>query len=176
MSKEHRSQKIFLKLLVVLAVSGFVVINIVWFFKELKPYLYYQDRLNGKVFAAERDRLLYDGENYCYYVCYPTYLRWCTGNLSIAAPLEEKEVLEDGQTLYVANNSLLIWLNDYDGSIRDIGVTVELNDRTYDVYVENSTTARYPDQQWIVDETQEAINMLFTKAEEAWGIEMPWGE
>ncbi|MBE5969275.1 MAG: hypothetical protein E7242_03480 [Lachnospiraceae bacterium] len=108
-------------------------------------------------------------------MAYPTYLRWCDGNLSIAAPLEEKEVLDDGQTLYVANNSLLIWLNDFDGTIRDIGVTVELDDRMYDVYIENSTTARYPDEQWIVDESQEAINMLFNKAEEAWGLEMPWG-
>lgn len=163
-------KKIFVACLVI-----FAIINIIWILGMLKPYLIFQSRMKNHSGYQENGRIV-DDEHYCYSVHYPTYLYWQDGNLSVSAPLGEVGK-EGDKTICEANgSSMIIWINRFSGTIREIGVILVIDGVSEQIYLTDSKTARYKDQQCMVDQEQQEIIKLFEKAEDAWKLKMPWGK
>ena len=59
--------------------------------------------------------------------------------------------------------------------IDEVGVILVEGDMQRQVYLTDSKTARYSDDQEYVDRHQEDIRILFEKTEAMWDLEMPWG-
>lgn len=173
MDKKKR-KKIFIYFFVMLL----LLINIVWYAGMFRPYFLLQNKMkNHPNYIGSGE--IYDEDGYTYAVHYPTYLYWKDGNLSISPPFVEndKVQVEDGKTAYAAGGGdIIIWLNHFTGDVKEIGLILNINDETRYIYLIDSKTAKYEDDQILVDESQEIIKVLFEKVEDAWDLEMPWKE
>ena len=73
-------------------------------------------------------------------------------------------------------SSIIIWMKLFYQGVKEVGVILVEGEMQPQVYLTDSKTARYPDDQIYVDNHQAEINVLFEKAEKMWGLEMPWGK
>lgn len=119
-----------------------------------------------------------DDEGYTYSAHYSNFLLWNDGNLAIASPLDvmEEDVDEYGRDLYIVPSSLIVWMKPFYQGVDEVGVILIEEKVSYQIYLEDNRTARYKDDQEIVDRNRTEIDRLFHKAEEQWDIEMPWRE
>ena len=172
MDKKKR-RKIIIAILVVL----FLILNIAWYIGMLRPYLLLKNQMKNNPYYMGKN-VMDDEDEYTYGIAYPTYLYWGNGNLSIVSPLVEDNRIptEEGKTSYSSSSSLIIWIEHFTGNIREIGVRLTIDNETREIYLTDSGTARYEEDQPFVDANQDVIKMLFEKAEDAWNLEMPWKE
>lgn len=174
MDKKKR-RKIIIAILVVL----FLILNIAWYIGMLRPYLLLKNQMKNHPYYMG-DSTIWDEDKYTLAVHYPTYLYWADGNLSVGSPLVEEHSIqvEEGKTALSSAKSggMIIWIEHFTGNIREIGVRLTIDNETREIYLTDSGTARYEEDQPFVDEGQEMINVLFEKAEDAWNLEMPWKE
>ncbi len=167
------------KIIIAVFAVIFLILNIVWYIDMLSPYLVLKHRMENHPYYMG-DGTIWDEDKYTLAVHYPTYLYWDDGNLSVGSPLVEDNSIqvEDGKTALSSANSggMIIWLKHFTGDIREIGVILTLNGESRQIYLTDSGTARYEEDQPFVDTNQDVIKMLFEKAEDAWSLEMPWKE
>lgn len=164
------------KIVISLFVMLLVFINVIWYVGMFRPYFLLQNEMKNNPNYIGSGGIL-DNEGYSYAVHYPTYLYWKDGNLSISAPLEavNNVQVEGDKTAYATNGgSLIIWLEHFTGDIKEIGLILNANNETRYIYLTDSKTAKYEDDQELVDDSQDEINVLFEKAEDAWNLEMSW--
>lgn len=165
------------KIIIAVFAVIFLILNIAWYIGMLRPYLLLENQMKNNPYYVG-DSTIWDEDKYTLAVHYPTYLYWADGNLSVSSPLVEDDriLIQDGKTSYSSRGGLIIWIEHCTGNIKEIGVILTLNDETRYIYLTDSGTARYEEDQPFVDEGQEMINVLFEKAEDAWNLEMPWKE
>lgn len=166
------------KIIIGIFITIFLLVNLVWYAGMLRPYLLLKKQMEHHPHYIGSGEIV-DEDGYTYAIHYPTYLYFKDGNLSISAPLAVNSEIqsEDGKTTYTANaGDIIIWLNRFTGDVREIGVELNANGDARDIYLVDSGTARYEEDQIYVDESQEIIKTLFEKTEEAWNLEMPWKE
>ncbi|SEF66325.1 hypothetical protein [Lachnospira multipara] len=158
------------------------VMSIAWYYGKYKPFhKYYVLMEKSPYFTGtkgqpyNKDNAVWDGEKYTLSVCMPAYLLWADGNLAISSPMElvGPDPENPGKMMYVmGDHGLIIWLEDFTGNIKELGVILDGRQ----IYLEDSRTARYEEYQPYVDENTDKIDILFRKAEDLWGLEMPWKE
>lgn len=165
------------KIIIAVFAVIFLILNIAWYIGMLRPYLLLKFEMRNSPYYMGKN-VMDDEDEYTYGIAYPTYLYWGNGNLSIVSPLVEDNRIptEEGKTSYSSSSSLIIWIEHFTGNIREIGVRLTIDNETREIYLTDSGTARYEEDQPFVDEGQEMINVLFEKAEDAWNLEMPWIE
>lgn len=56
------------------------------------------------------------------------------------------------------SGGMIIWLEHFTGDIREIGVILTLNGESRQIYLTDSKTARYENDQPFVDANQDVIN------------------
>lgn len=71
-------------------------------------------------------------------------------------------------------DGLIIWLNPFSGSVKEVGMIHYEGNNMNQIYLEDSKTARFPDQQKYVDLCEEEIEVLFSKAQDLWLLSMPY--
>lgn len=174
MSKSLKKKGLSRKNVIISCIIFFLAYNIVWYIGAFHQYFMWHLDMVQQPDNREGD--IVDKEGYCLALHYPIYLDWKSGNLSVSSPLEEfGEVHEsDGKSLYVSSSGLIIWLKHFSQGIKEIGVRLEQEGVTRYIYLVDSETARYADDQPYVDAGKEEIEKLFRKAEEQWNLEMPW--
>lgn len=139
-----------------------IAANIIWYIGAFRPYYMWQKEMKQQ--PEYKDGLILDEDGYTYGVHFPTYLYWMDGNLSIASPLEPIEEMEDGKKSYATSSGLIIWTKYFSGEVDEVGVLLLQDGVLYQIYLVDNETARYSDEQEIVDKEQEEINKLFEKA------------
>ena len=153
----------------------FVILNIFWYIGVFRAYFLLQSKMTSNPNYVNEG--IVDEEGYSCYVKFPTYLYWKDGNLSIGSPMKEIGDAPEGEDkkIYAANGgSVIIWLKHFSGDIKELGVILEQDGVNRQIYLVDSATARYEDDQPYVDAGQDEINKLFKKAEDVWDLEMPW--
>lgn len=165
------------KIIIAVFAVIFLTLNIAWYIGMLRPYLLLKNQMKNNPYYVG-DSTIWDEDKYTLAVHYPTYLYWADGNLSVSSPLVEDDRIptQDDKTSYSSRGGLIIWIEHFTGNIREIGVRLTIDNETREIYLTDSGTARYEEDQPFVDEGQEMINVLFEKAEDAWNLEMPWKE
>lgn len=167
------------KIIIAVFAVIFLILNIAWYIGMLRPYLLLKNQMKNHPYYMG-DSTIWDEDKYTLAVHYPTYLYWADGNLSVGSPLVEEHSIqvEEGKTALSSAKSggMIIWLEHFTGDIREIGVILTLNGESRQIYLTDSKTARYENDQPFVDANQDVIKILFEKAEDAWNLEMPWKE
>ena len=174
MSKLLKKKWLSRKNIIISCIIIFIAYNVVWYIGMFHQYFMWHLDMIQQPDNSDGD--IIDKEGYCRALHYPIYLDWKSGNLSVSSPLEEfdKVPQNDGKTLYVSSSGLIIWLKHFSQGIKEIGVRLEQDGVTRYIYLVDSETARYADDQPYVDAGKEEIEKLFRKAEEQWNLEMPW--
>lgn len=151
------------------------VMSVAWYYGKYKPFHKYYVKIRKNSYYNVVGDNVWDGDKYTLSVCMPAYLLWADGNLAISSPMElvGPDPENPGKMMYVmGDHSLIIWLEDFTGNIKELGVILDGRQ----IYLEDSRTARYEEYQPYVDENTDKIDILFRKAEDLWGLEMPWKE
>lgn len=158
------------------------VMSIAWYYGKYKPFHKYYVKTENSVYCTDKkgeadikNIAVWDNDKFTLSVSMPALWLWDDGNLAITSPMELVGPDPDnpGKMMYVmGDHSLIIWLEDFTGNIKELGVILDGRQ----IYLEDSRTARYEEYQPYVDENTDKIDILFRKAEDLWGLEMPWKE
>ena len=162
--KERIIDKKLIKKLVCATFAVFVVYNIIW---GIGAFRIYHEIKRMTPINSEIAYDYIDSDRYCYHICFPTYLYW-NGNLAISCPSannEDRWELGDG---------LIIWLKPFSGEVREVGLIHYDGNAMYQIYLKDSKSARYTDQQKYVDSAKEDIKVMFDKAQGMWSLTMPY--
>ena len=147
---------------------------LVWYFGQFRQYLHWKIDFytNYGTWYAYQDEDYYD-----YSVILPYILEFKGGNLAIGPNIiKHPNIVIDnnGNKAYLPQSSRIIWMKPFYRGIKEIGVILMDGSCQRQVYLTNSKTALYPDDQTYVDKHQAEIEILFKKAEKMWNLEMPW--
>lgn len=173
--KNMDNGKLKIAALIIMLIFALALITPIWYWGCCHQYVLLQKEMNKcneyKMKEGGWNGSIVDDDGYTYAIKMPTFLYWGDGNLAIGGSLEPTGKDEaTGKTIYKSGDGLIIWLDHWNQGIREVGVI--LNNRQ--IYLVDSSTARYADDQPFVDKYQDEIDMLFEKAERVWKLDMPW--
>lgn len=171
-----KRKKLYSRIIIIILLVVFAIVNVTWFFGRF--YGFYKLKFlikNDKEYNSELE-LLIDEEGFCYSVKLPTYLYWQDGNLCIASGIKTYKIDDSEAELYVSPCALIIWIEPSLNKVKEVGVVLSDDESNRQVYLKNSNTAVYDDDQPYVDKNLSIIKSLFEKAEKEWNLIMPWGK
>ena len=134
----------------IIAVSLFVLINLVWFIVVTIRYNKFIEAVPknewGRYFIRKDD-------GYMYSVKKPSYLSF-TGNLGVVS----KE----------SDEALIIWPSIFDGY--EYGFRLQKEEKAYEIYVDENMNPIYEKDAHIVNKFKTELEELFSKANETWNL------
>lgn len=164
------------KIILIVAVVMLFLYTIIWYIGMFRQYAHWQYEFYTKYDTW----YVYEDEDYYNYsFAYPYFLLFKGGNLAIGPSIVHHPntvVDSEGNIEYMPQSSIIIWMKPFYQGVKEVGVILVEGEMQRQVYLTDSKTARYPDDQIYVDNHQTEINVLFEKAEKMWGLEMPWGK
>lgn len=163
-----KNAPVYIKAALIILLSVLAIDSILWTAGKLIPYY-----KCWEVLPWDKNmgiKYLTDEDYYTYSVGLPTYLYWSTGNLAIVNNQDAKE--EGNHDDPNNNDSIIIWLKPFSNEAKEIGVILTYNGSQHQVYLEDRYTARYPEEQEIVDANREEIDTFYEKACNQWDIEI----
>jgi hypothetical protein len=139
----------------------FLLINAGWFGWRMVKYDSYCRGWKKNPFATWIvPRYVYvDEEGYDYGVKYPDYLTF-TGNMSVELPSADDNPFTD---------FLVVWPK-VSGRV-EYGVSLTKGSQVYQVYINADGTAVYPEDIKMVEEYQDTINDLLSRAKRMWDLD-----
>ena len=147
----------------------FLIASFFWFFSRFIGFYRLETTLKKQPGYNSYLDLALDDDRYCFTVKLPTFLYWKDGNLSIT-----KAIPEDENENYRNQDSMIIWLSTFSFQTNEVGVVLIDDTTSRQVYLKDAQTAVFEDDQPYLDRHQKEVQTLIRKAENVWGIKMPW--
>lgn len=164
------------KIILIIVIAVLLIYAVIWYIGVCHQYVLWKYEFVTKYNTWD----VYEDEDYYdYSFRRPFFFQFQVGNLAIGPSIVHDSnmvVDKEGNVEYMTKSSIIIWMKPFFQGIKEVGVILVEDEMQRQVYLVDSKTAKYRDDQIYVDNHQAEINVLFEKAEKMWKLEMPWGK
>jgi len=169
-------KKLYSRIIIITLLVVFAIVNVTWFLGRFYGFYKLKFLMKSEKGYNSELELLLDKDGFCYSVKLPTYLYWQDGNLCISSEVKTYKMYNIESELYVSPCTMIIWIEPFLNKVKEVGVILSDDESSRQVYLKNSNTAVYDDDQPYVNKNLPIIKSLFKKAEKEWNLIMPWGK